>query len=174
MRRFIPVVFSLVITSVCHFTAAGTLTWPTAWLLLGLNFVASLANTLLMSRNPDLLAERTNVRASQSSDKLLVAWAMRTNTFFSAVLRIQKDCGHRPITTGPYALIRHPGYTGMATFTLATPLILNAKWPFPPAAATATLTAVRTALEDQILQRELEGYSDYARRTKYRLLPLIW
>jgi len=104
----------------------------------------------------------------------LIAWAMRSNKFFSSVVRIQKDRGHSVITGGPYRFVRHPGYAGMAAFTLATPLILNSRWAFVPAVATAAITVLRTALEDRTLRLELEGYAAYARRVKYRLVPAIW
>ncbi len=104
----------------------------------------------------------------------LVAWAMRCNRFFSSVVRIQKDRGHVVITGGPYRFVRHPGYIGMATFTLVTPLILNSRWAFVPAAATAAVSVLRTVLEDRALHDELDGYGEYARRVKYRLVPAIW
>jgi len=104
----------------------------------------------------------------------LIAWAMRSNKFFSSVVRIQKDRGHVVIASGPYRFIRHPGYTGMAAFTLVTPLILNSRWAFVPAVITAAMTVLRTVLEDRTLHNELDGYADYARRVKYRLVPAIW
>jgi protein-S-isoprenylcysteine O-methyltransferase Ste14 len=220
VRRFVPTIFSLAITSVCLFGSVGRLDWPNAWILLGLNFGASVATTALLWRNTDLLAERSNVKAGKSWDKAivaiavllgpvstwvtagldtrfhwsdgmphsaflagvavavlaaaLIAWAMRSNKFFSAVVRIQKDRGHSVVTGGPYHFLRHPGYTGMAAFTLATPLILNSRWAFAPAVATAAVTVLRTILEDRTLHNELEGYADYARRVKYRLVPGIW
>jgi protein-S-isoprenylcysteine O-methyltransferase Ste14 len=220
VRQFVPLIFSLAITSICLFGSAGSLKWPNAWILLALNFLASVAATALFQRNPELLAERSNIKAGKSWDKIivgvvvlvgpvavwitagldfrfhwsrgipswatvvgiavavlgaaLIAWAMRANTFFSAVVRIQKDRGHSVVTTGPYRFIRHPGYTGMSAFTLATPLILSSRWAFVPAAATAACTVLRTILEDRTLHNELGGYADYARRVKYRLIPLIW
>ena len=104
----------------------------------------------------------------------LMAWAMGTNKFFSAVVRIQKDRGHTVVTGGPYQFVRHPGYAGMAAFTLATPLILGSWWAYVPAAATAAVTMLRTALEDRTLQNELEGYPDYARTVRYKLIPIVW
>jgi protein-S-isoprenylcysteine O-methyltransferase Ste14 len=103
-----------------------------------------------------------------------IAWAMRANRFFSAVIRIQKDRGHKVVTGGPYHYVRHPAYTGMCAVTLATPLILNSRWALVPAALTAAVTVLRTALEDRTLQKELEGYPAYARKVKYRLLPFVW
>ena len=78
------------------------------------------------------------------------------------------------VNSGPYRFIRHPGYTGIAAFTLATPLILNSRWAFVPATLAAAATILRTLLEDRTLHQELEGYADYARNVKYKLLPLIW
>ena len=103
-----------------------------------------------------------------------IAWAMHSNRFFSAVVRIQKDRGHVVVMGGPYRFVRHPGYAGMSVVTLATPLILNSRWALLPAAVTAAVTVLRTALEDRTLQNELEGYTGYARRVKYRLAPGIW
>lgn len=220
LRRFVPVVFSVAITSVCLFGSVGRLDWLNAWVLLGLNFVASIVTTALLWRNPELLAERSNIKAGKSWDKaivgivvllgpmatwitagldirfhwsdgmpplafivgvvvavlaaVLIAWAMRSNKFFSSVVRIQKDRGHVVVTGGPYRFVRHPGYTGMSVFTLATPLILNSKWAFAPAMATAATAVLRTALEDRTLHNELDGYADYARRVKYKLVPVIW
>jgi len=104
----------------------------------------------------------------------LMAWAMQSNKFFSSVVRIQKDRGHTVVTGGPYRFIRHPGYAGMSGFMLATPLILNSRWAFAPAVATAAVTVLRTMLEDRTLRRELENYADYACEVRYRLLPAVW
>jgi protein-S-isoprenylcysteine O-methyltransferase Ste14 len=220
LRQFVPVVFSLAITSLCLFGSSGRFHWSNAWVLLGLNFAASMASTAVFARNPDLLAERRNVKSGKQWDKPivaivvllgpvatwvtagldtrfhwsdamppsaflagivvgvlsagLVAWAMYSNRFFSSVVRIQKDRGHVVVTTGPYRFVRHPGYTGIAAFTLATPLILNSRWAFVPAVVTAVVTGLRTVLEDRTLHNELDGYAEYARRVKYRLVPPIW
>jgi Putative protein-S-isoprenylcysteine methyltransferase len=103
-----------------------------------------------------------------------IAWAMRTNRFFSSVIRIQKDRGHVVVSDGPYRIVRHPGYTGMAMFTFVTPLILDSRRAFIPAIITVAMWVLRTALEDRTLRNELEGYSEYARCVKYRLVPYIW
>ena len=104
----------------------------------------------------------------------LTAWAMRSNEFFSTVVRIQKDRGHTVATGGPYRFVRHPGYTGMMAFLLATPLILESYWAFVPAVVTAAVNVLRTALEDRTLREELDGYEDYARKVRYKLLPAVW
>lgn len=104
----------------------------------------------------------------------LIGWAIGSNTFFSSVVRIQKDRGHTVVSSGPYHFVRHPGYTGFSAFTLATPLILNSRWAFVPAAVSAAVTVLRTILEDRTLQGELDGYTDYAHKVKYKLVPNVW
>lgn len=104
----------------------------------------------------------------------LVSWAMFSNRFFSGLVRIQKERGHKVVVGGPYRYLRHPGYLGMIAFTLATPLILNSMWAFVPAVLATAIAMVRTALEDRTLRVELEGYADYAQRVRNKLVPGIW
>ncbi len=102
------------------------------------------------------------------------AWAMAVNKFFSAVVRIQKDRGHTTVTAGPYRYVRHPSYTGGILAYLAIPVFLGTLWALVPVGITAILTVIRTALEDRTLLAELDGYSDYAQRVRYRLVPGVW
>lgn len=101
-------------------------------------------------------------------------WAMASNRFFSSFVRIQTDRGHTVETGGPYRYVRHPGYVGALLMYMGSPLALASLWTFLPAALLLGLFVCRTALEDRTLQLELEGYADYARRVRYRLLPGIW
>lgn len=101
-------------------------------------------------------------------------WAMVTNAFFSAVVRIQKDRGHRVVSDGPYGCVRHPGYVGWILSTLGMPLLLGSWWAWVPAAVMLIIIPIRTGLEDRTLHRELDGYPDYAKRVRYRLCPGIW
>ena len=105
---------------------------------------------------------------------LTTIWAMATNKFFYGVLRIAPEKGHRLCTSGPYHYVRHPGYLGTVVFDLATPLVLNSVWAFIPAVLTVYAIVARAALEDQALQTGLEGYPEYARQVRYRLLPGVW
>ena len=104
----------------------------------------------------------------------LVMWAMAENRFFSATVRIQKERGHTVVTGGPYRYVRHPGYVGAIVFHLASPIMLDSLSAFIPATLAALLFIVRTALEDWTLHNELDGYQDYARQVRYRLLPGVW
>ena len=105
----------------------------------------------------------------------LALWAMRVNRFFSSVIRIQTDRGQHVVMTGPYAFMRHPGYT-------AGILIIAASGPALGSWLAAGLLVIfslpfllhRAITEDRILQAELAGYSDYAARVRWRLLPGIW
>lgn len=104
----------------------------------------------------------------------LGTWATFANRFFSAVVRIQRDRGHTVVSSGPYHLIRHPGYAGSVVTSLATPLFLGSFWALLPATFAVCLLIIRTALEDGALQEELEGYHAYAKRVRFRLLPGVW
>lgn len=106
--------------------------------------------------------------------QLFVLWAMASNPYFAMTVRIQTDRGHSVINRGPYSFIRHPGYLGSIIYNLAVPLVLNSLWVFIPAMLTIALIVARTGLEDQTLQSELLGYSEYARNVCYRLLPGLW
>ena len=101
-------------------------------------------------------------------------WAMAENRFFSSVVRIQTDRGHAVCESGPYRLVRHPGYAGNIPPLLGIVLALGSVWALIPAVAALIIAVVRTALEDQTLQEELPGYRDYARRVRYRLIPGIY
>ncbi len=105
---------------------------------------------------------------------LLTHWAMASNKFYSGVVCIQKDRGHTVAATGPYRLIRHPGYLGGIMFYLSTPLVLGSLFALIPALLPVSLIIVRTALEDKTLHEELDGYRDYAKKVRHRLFPGVW
>ena len=105
---------------------------------------------------------------------LFGAWAMAVNEHFELLVRVQTDRGHRVVSSGPYRIVRHPGYLAAIVGSLAAPLILGSLWAFAPVVAGALLFTARTALEDRTLRQELAGYPEYASRTRYRLLPGIW
>jgi protein-S-isoprenylcysteine O-methyltransferase Ste14 len=104
----------------------------------------------------------------------VVVWATASNAFFSATVRNQTERGHTVASGGPYRYLRHPSYVGMIAVYLGTPLMLGSWWAGLLGAAAALLILLRTALEDRTLQQELAGYTEYAARVRYRLLPGIW
>ena len=103
-----------------------------------------------------------------------IGLAVATNPFLETTVRIQDDRGHIAVTSGIYRIVRHPMYAGILIMTAGWPLVFGSTWSYLPIAVLWTAMVVRTALEDGALQRELAGYSQYAQRTRYRLLPGIW
>ena len=105
----------------------------------------------------------------------LCFWAMAVNRFFSSVVRIQSDRGQYVVTTGPYAFVRHPGYTAGILIILASGVALGS-WLAAAMLAVTSLPFLlyRAITEDRILLVELPGYRDYAADVRWRLLPGIW
>ncbi len=99
---------------------------------------------------------------------------MKENTYATKIVRIQKDREHKVITTGPYSYVRHPMYIGAVLFFICTPLALGSFYAIIPGTLGSILIIVRTYLEDKTLQEELEGYKEYTKKVRYRLLPGVW
>jgi protein-S-isoprenylcysteine O-methyltransferase Ste14 len=99
-------------------------------------------------------------------------WAVSTNLFYVGTVRILD--GHSVIDEGPYRWVRHPGYTGIIVMMTSIAIVLGSVAALAPAFIITLLVIFRTLLEDRMLQRELEGYSEYCRRVRYRLVPGIW
>lgn len=105
---------------------------------------------------------------------LLFYWAMLVNEHFEGTSRIQNDRGHKVIMDGPYRLVRHPGYIAMILACLADSFIIGSLYSLIPATFAIIVTVIRTFFEDTMLKNELKGYSEYAKKIKYRLVPGIW
>jgi len=101
-------------------------------------------------------------------------WAMVVNRFFSSAIRLQTDRGHRVIDTGPYRLIRHPGYAGLLLSATAGGVVMGSWWSLLPLALAGVVIVRRLVMEDAFLHRELEGYATYAGRVRYKLVPGLW
>lgn len=104
--------------------------------------------------------------------RVLSSWALSVNRFWSGTVWVQD--GHQVCDTGPYRLVRHPGYLSAITQWLSAPLILGSTWAFIPASLFAINIILRTRLEDRTLQEELPGYAAFTQRTRYRLFPGVW
>jgi protein-S-isoprenylcysteine O-methyltransferase Ste14 len=102
------------------------------------------------------------------------ARAMAENPHFEGTVRIQHDRGHQVIDSGPYAIVRHPGYTGVILLILGSPLMLRSWWALAVAGVAVAGIILRTCLEDRLLRDELDGYAAYAGRVRARLLPGVW
>jgi protein-S-isoprenylcysteine O-methyltransferase Ste14 len=104
----------------------------------------------------------------------VMLWPSIVNRFFSSVIRIQTDRGHHLITGGPYRYVQHPAYACAPYFLIGSGLALGS-WLAAAIGLVCFLPLLlRTAREDRILHEQLEGYADYARRVRFRLLPGVW
>lgn len=105
---------------------------------------------------------------------ILLNWAMVVNPYFEPTVRVQKERNHKVVSSGPYSVVRHPGYFAGILFVLSIPLMIGSIVTFVPVGIYLFSIVLRTWLEDKTLQKELEGYSTYASKVKYRLFPGIW
>jgi protein-S-isoprenylcysteine O-methyltransferase Ste14 len=105
---------------------------------------------------------------------LLVAWAMGQNPHFEATVRIQTDQNHRVIESGPYRIVRHPGYVAGIVLFIGIALVLDSAWALVPAFLLAANIVVRSWAEDRFLQENLKGYREFTNRTRRRLIPGVW
>ena len=105
---------------------------------------------------------------------LLLGWAMGQNPHFETTVRIQTDQQHRVIETGPYRIVRHPGYVSGVLVIIGMALVLDSAWALLPALLAAADLIVRTGAEDRFLHDNLDGYRAFAKRTRYRLVPGMW
>jgi protein-S-isoprenylcysteine O-methyltransferase Ste14 len=104
----------------------------------------------------------------------ITTWAEAVNKFFEPTVRIQTERGHKVIDTGPYAIVRHPGYVGGFFTAAGMALSLGSLWALVPAGLASALLVLRTQWEDQTLQAELPGYKEYTGRVRYKLIPGAW
>jgi protein-S-isoprenylcysteine O-methyltransferase Ste14 len=103
-----------------------------------------------------------------------IRWTQHVNRFFSSAMRIQRDRGQHVITGGPYQYVRHPGYAAFILVALCSGVALGSWGSLLPPLLYIGLFIRRTAMEDRLLREELEGYSAYAGKVRYRLLPGLW
>ncbi|RXG90600.1 methyltransferase family protein [Bradyrhizobium vignae] len=105
---------------------------------------------------------------------LFTMWVFRENSFAAPVVKLQADRAQRVISTGPYACVRHPMYSGMVLFFAGLPLLLGSWWGLAMMPLFIALLAVRILIEERTLREGLPGYTDYAARVHYRLIPGVW
>jgi len=142
--------------------------------MVGAYVVASLDVRLGWSPPYPLAWQVVGLLGAIIGNDILLVWAMVTNSFFVATVRIQSERQHTVVSSGPYRYVRHPGYAGAALFYLATPLMLGSWWAYIPTAGVLAIIVVRALLEDKTLQEGLPGYQEYSARVRYRLLPGVW
>jgi len=104
----------------------------------------------------------------------LATWVAAVNKFAEGPVRIQTERGHTVVDTGPYAIVRHPGYVAAVFLFAGIALSLGSLWTLFPAGLFFVLLILRTQWEDQTLQEELAGYREYTARVRYKLIPGVW
>lgn len=105
---------------------------------------------------------------------LFTMWVFRENSFAAPVVKLQAERAQHVISSGPYAHVRHPMYSGMILFFTGVPLLLGSWWGLALVPLFLVLIAVRIAIEERTLREGLPGYAEYAARVRYRLLPGVW
>ena len=103
-----------------------------------------------------------------------IMWVFRTNSFAAPVVKVQAARHHRVVSSGPYAFVRHPMYSGIMLFFLGVPLLVGSWWGVAIAPVFAILFAIRAGIEERALVEGLPEYADYAARVRYRLVPGLW
>ena len=108
---------------------------------------------------------------------LLVAYAlygevMRENAYLSRTIKVEE--GQKVVETGLYGIVRHPMYAVTVWLFLAIPIVLGSWWSFLCFLPYVAVIVVRIINEEKLLTKELEGYKDYKKRVKYRLIPFVW
>ena len=103
---------------------------------------------------------------------ILYAEVMRENEWLSRTIEV--SAGQKVVSTGLYGIVRHPMYTATLLLFLTMPLILGSWWALAIFVLYVPMIVVRIIDEERLLHQELDGYSDYCRRIRWRLLPFIW
>lgn len=104
-----------------------------------------------------------------------VSWlTMRANSFAAPVIKVQKERGHKVISTGPYAYVRHPMYASVLLYGAGAPLLLGSWWGLAVAPVLIAALGVRAVFEERMLIDELPGYADYTKRVRSRFVPGVW
>jgi len=144
-RSAIAFLALVLFTPALLFASAGTLAWPIGWAYVAL------------------------ATAGTGTAHLLVAWR-DTDTLEERARGFQSE----GVQSWDHWVVRHPGYAGSVLATIFVPVILDSWWAFVLAGVAVVAIVVRTALEDGVLRRELDGYEAFAQHTRRRLVPGIW
>jgi len=103
---------------------------------------------------------------------LFLFLVFRENRYLAHTVTVEK--GQEVVTTGPYAVLRHPMYSSELMMFVFAPLALGSYWALLPDVLLIALMAVRIVTEEAVLIRELKGYREYTEKTGYRLIPGVW
>ncbi len=96
----------------------------------------------------------------------------KANSYASRVVEVEKE--QKVIDTGPYALVRHPMYTANSILTFCVPVVLGSYYGLIPFLMLPVVFVFRLLNEEEVLKRDLPGYTEYCQKVKYRLIPFVW
>jgi len=102
----------------------------------------------------------------------IVFLAFRENSYAARTIEVEK--GQKVISTGPYSIVRHPMYVGVLLTYIVTPIALGSYWALPPFLLMIPVIVLRILNEEEVLRRDLQGYAEYCRKTRHRMLPYVW
>jgi len=103
---------------------------------------------------------------------MLILLVFKENSFAGRIIKVETH--QLVVATGPYAHVRHPMYSGAILMYVTTPIALGSWWGLLPVIIISIALMVRSIMEEEVLQRDLVGYSDYSQQVKWRLIPAIW
>ena len=103
---------------------------------------------------------------------LMFGEVLRENEYLSRTIEVQE--GQKVVDTGLYGIVRHPMYSATVLLFLSMPLIMNSPISFVIMLLYIPLIVKRILNEEEVLEKELEGYKEYKEKVKYRILPFIW
>ena len=103
---------------------------------------------------------------------ILYAEVLRENVYLSRTIEVQEN--QKVIDTGLYGIVRHPMYAVTILLFLAMPLVLGSIFSFVIFLVYPFIIAKRIKNEEEVLEKDLEGYSDYKDKVKYKMIPFIW
>jgi protein-S-isoprenylcysteine O-methyltransferase Ste14 len=137
---------------------------------IGLLVVPALDHRFAWSQMPPVMALAGEVLVG--TGWLAIFFVFRENSFTSATIELAPD--QQVISTGPYALVRHPMYAGALVMLLGIPIALGSWWGILVVAAMLPALIWRLFEEEKFLARNLAGYVEYQNRVRYRLIPKVW
>jgi protein-S-isoprenylcysteine O-methyltransferase Ste14 len=151
-------------------------------LLLGLSFPAAIATYIIAGLDSGRYHWSPNFHWSiyllgsilVVLGQLIFLIAQKQNRFFSSTVRIQIDRGHIVCDIGLYKIVRHPAYLGTIIQLIGFPLLIGSLWSIFPTSFSIVIFIIRTHKEDKTLKNELNGYREYALKTRYKIIPFVW
>jgi len=191
----------LILVAALVFVPAGTWRYWQGWVYLALFFVPGVTLSLyLYRRDPQLIERRLQSKEKIRDQRLLLRvlkpvfvvafllavvsqavflgglllafWVMKVNRYASRT--IQVEAGQTVISSGPYAVVRHPMYSGSILMWISTPLALGSYVALPAFAVLIPLYVLRLLNEEKVFRQELPGYLEYCARTRFLLVPRVW